>query len=426
MLARLASSWSSVTPIEWVDSGQTNLNPETNFIIEVIKSTAPLKNRAFVQISKPADGVPTLSITYHTAQELTAAINGLINPAYVQQLNTGSAIFPTTISPPAWAQFRKIDTLADLGIDDFRLNHAEKNLFLDFPAVWQPTDILQGQIALRIQSGLLQGSSITAWLDGGLAGSMKTADLASDPVNRQFNIFAKEISNTTNFSLKLENSVIANSQCLPNAHGSLWVDTAKSTVKLPHKLKNGVAALSMTLATKPTIAIDDQSGALNIAIILGQVAKNMLLTQAPMPLNLVRFSPNAPQAVNVRVNKEIYQQQILMHQNIIYAPAAANGFIVSYNNNRFDVITDSETGALTFMHLWGKIQHKIPNNVTKMLVSENGNIYVLQKLIVGNQKAPLVQQSSFFLLVVIISAIMIIVIFLWYWLRRNNEKTDTN
>ncbi|MFH3579657.1 hypothetical protein WAH98_22100, partial [Acinetobacter baumannii] len=79
---------------------QTNLNPEINFIIEVIKSTAPLKNGAFVQISKPADGVPTLSITYHTAQELTAAINGLINPAYVQQLNTGSAIFPTTISPP--------------------------------------------------------------------------------------------------------------------------------------------------------------------------------------------------------------------------------------------------------------------------------------------------------------------------------------
>lgn len=71
------------------------------------------------------------------------------------------------------------------------MNHAEKNLFLDFPAVWQPTDILQGQIALRIQSGLLQGSNITAWIDGGLAGSMKTADLASDPVNRQFNIFAK-------------------------------------------------------------------------------------------------------------------------------------------------------------------------------------------------------------------------------------------
>ncbi|MGR2824111.1 hypothetical protein FY048_01000 [Acinetobacter sp. 1124_18A] len=426
MLARLASSWSSITPIEWVDSGQTNLNDETNFIIEVIRSATPLKGGAFVQIAKPADGVATLSITYHTPQELTAAINGLINPSYVQQLDTASAIFPTTISNPTWAQFKKINTLADLGIEDFRLNHAEKNLFLDFPAVWQPTDILQGQIALRIQSGLLQGSNITAWLDGGLAGSMKTADLASDPVNRQFNIFAKAISNTTNFSLKLENSVIANSQCLPTAHGSLWIDTAKSTLKLPHKLKNGVAAISMTLATTPTIAIDDQSGALNIAIVLGQTAKKMLLTQGPMPLNLVRYSPSAPQAINVRVNKDIYQQQVLMHQDIIYAPAAVNGFIVSYNNNRFDVITDSQGGAQAFMHLWEKIQHKIPNNVTKMLVSENGNIYVLQKLIVGNQKAPLVQQSSFFLLVVIISAIMIIIIFLWYWLRRNNEKTDTN
>lgn len=426
MLARLASSWSSVTPIEWVDSGQTNLNPETNFIIEVIHSPTPLKGGAFVQIAKPVDGVATLSITYHTRQELTAAINGLINPSYVQQLNTGSAIFPTTISNPTWAQFKKIDTLADLGIEDFRLNHAEKNLFLDFPAVWQPTDILQGQIALRIQSGLLQGSNITAWIDGGLAGSMKTADLASDPVNRQFNIFAKAISNTTNFSLKLENSVIASSQCLPTAHGSLWIDTAKSTVKLPHKLKNGVAAISMTLATTPTIAIDDQSGALNIAIVLGKVAKKMLLTQAPLPLNLVRYAPSAPQSINVRVNKDIYKQQVLMHQDIIYAPAAVNGFIVSYDNNRFDVITDSEGGAQSFMHLWEKIQHKIPNNVTKMLVSENGNIYVLQKLIVGNQKAPLVQQSSFFLLVVIISAIMIIIIFLWYWLRRKNEKTDTN
>ncbi|MBD0103471.1 hypothetical protein HN307_20670, partial [Acinetobacter baumannii] len=51
-----------------------------------------------------------------------------------------------------------------------------------------------------------------------------------------------------------------------------------------------------------------------------------------------------------------------------------------------------ERAATPFLSLWGKIQHKIPNNVTKMLVSENGNIYVLQKLIVGNQKAPLVQQ----------------------------------
>lgn len=77
-----------------------------------------------------------------------------------------------------------------------------------------------------------------------------------------------------------------------------------------------------------------------------------------MPLNLVRYSPSAPQAINVRVNKDIYQQQVLMHQDIIYAPAAVNGFIVSYNNNRFDVITDSQGGAQAFMHLWEKYNIK--------------------------------------------------------------------
>ena len=105
MLARLASSWTSITPVEWVDSGQTNLNPETNFIIEVIRSAAPLKGGALVQIAKPVEGVPTLSITYHTQQDLTSA-NGLINSSYVQQLSTGNAVFPNTISNPTWAQFK--------------------------------------------------------------------------------------------------------------------------------------------------------------------------------------------------------------------------------------------------------------------------------------------------------------------------------
>jgi phosphopantothenate synthetase len=38
------------------------------------------------------------------------------------------------------------------------------------------------------------------------------------------------------------------------------------------EIANGVAAISMTLATTPTIAVDGQSGALNIAIVLGQTA----------------------------------------------------------------------------------------------------------------------------------------------------------
>lgn len=234
MLGRLMNAWGSVTPVQWYEQNPP-AGQAADFLIEISKSPTPLSQGTLVQISSE-NNVPTLQIKYDHPQKLVSAINGLLNPNYLQQLNTSATFLPDKLAAPTWAKIKQIKTLADLGISDFRLNQAEKNLFLNFPAVWQPTDILQGQIALRVQSGLLEGSNITTWIDGGLAGSLKTAELDSDPVNRQFNYFAKTISNSTSFHLKLENTVIVNSQCLPTAKGSLWIDTEKSTVKLPHKL----------------------------------------------------------------------------------------------------------------------------------------------------------------------------------------------
>ncbi len=420
MLGRLMSAWGSVTPIQWYEqNAPAEQNP--NFYIEIIKSATALPKGTLVQISSTND-IPTLQIQYDQPEKLVSAINGLLNPDYLQQLDTSATFLPNKLAAPEWAKIRQIHTLADLGISDFRLNQAEKNLFLNFPAVWQPTDILQGQIALRVQSGLLEGSNITTWIDGGLAGSLKTANLDSDPVNRQFNYFAKTISNNTTFNLKLENSVIVNSQCLPTAKGSLWIDTQKSTVKLPHKLKNGVASLSMSFATHPTIAIDGNAGSLEIAMTTSQVAKKMLMTNDPIPLNLVKLDPNKPELLNVQVNANIYRQQVLMHQNTLYPPATANGFLVSFHDQRFDIITDSIQGAQNFSKLWEKIQQNIPNNASKILVTESGQVFILQKILVGNQKAPLIKQSSFFILVVIISAIMVLAILLWYWRKRPNAK----
>ena len=420
MLGRLISAWNSATPIQWYQQNAP-ADQAANFFIEISKSATALPNGTLVQISAQNE-IPTLRIQYDQPEKLISAINGLLNTDYLQQLDTSATFLPHKLAAPTWAQLKEIKTLADLGINDFRLNQAEKNLFLAFPAVWQPTDILQGQIALRVQSGLLEGSNITTWIDSGLAGSLKTANLDSDPVNRQFNYFAKTISNSTTFDMKLENSVIVNAQCLPNAKGSIWIDTKKSTVKLPHKLKNGVAALSMNFATHPTIAIDNNSGSLEMAIAISQTAKRMLMTNSPIPLELVKVDTAKPEVLNIQVNPNIYRQQVLMHPDILYAPATARGFLVSFHDQRFDIVTDSVEGAQNFTKLWGKIQTSIPNNASKILIAENGQIFTLQKIIVGNQKAPLVQQSSFFILIMTISAIMILAILLWYWRKRLNDQ----
>ncbi len=59
------------------------------------------------------------------------------------------------------------------------------------------------------------------------------------------------------------------------------------------------------------------------------------------------------------VNKQIYQQQVLMHQNIIYAPAAANGFIVGLTITALMSLLTLK--RCTNLHAsMGTIQHKIP------------------------------------------------------------------
>ncbi|ESK57386.1 hypothetical protein F990_00303 [Acinetobacter tjernbergiae DSM 14971 = CIP 107465] len=148
----------------------------------------------------------------------------------------------------------------------------------------------------------------------------------------------------------------------------------------------------------------------------------MLMTNNPIPLNLVKVDTAKPEVLNIQVNPNIYRQQVLMHPDIIYAPAAARGFLINFHDQRFDIISDSIEGAQNFTKLWDKIQSNIPNNASKILVAENGQIFILQKIIVGNQKAPLVQQSSFFILIVAISAMMILAILLWFWRKRLNDQ----
>lgn len=426
MLARLATTVSSVTPVEWYERKlPIGALEQPSFVLKIEHSPTPLIGGAQAHIGVDNElNIPMLTIRYHQVAELKAAINGLTDPDYIRQIDASDATLPPSLSPPQWAVFKQFNNLADLGIDDFRLGQGTKSIFLNFPAVWDPTDILQGQLALRVQSGLLQGSNITTWIDEGLAGSMKLAELGSDPVNHQFNFFAKNISPLTRYNLKIESSIITNSQCLPTANGSIWIDTERSKLNLPHRLKNGVAALSMALATQPTVSIDHQDGSLGMAIISMQVARKMLLGNGPIPANIVNVDSKEPRPVNITVNKAKYDQQISAYKDLVYQPTASRGYIVKYHNNQYEIITDSTEGAQTFMRTWSKIQATIPNNITAMFVAENGNLYVLEKLIVGTPKTPLVKQSSFFILILVITSLMLLAIIIWWFRMRSKTKSE--
>ncbi len=420
-VARLLSSWEQSRQIQWV-SGQESANAPVDFKL-ILQQNSQLKIPT-LSLSVQ-NNAPALTIQYGTDKQLENAVNALLNSDYLTQLQAASAALPDNISSPRWAVNKRFNNLADLGVQDFRLSQSKQEFNLNFPAVWQPTDILQGQIALRSQSGLLEGSAITAWINDALAGSMKLADLESDPVDRQFNIFSAEIGAAPHFNLSIENTVLANSKCLPNVQGAVWVNAEKSKLSLPYKLKQGVISLSAVLSTHPVIAVNDHPSSSSMAATAMQTAKKMLLTEAPVPLNLTRFDPAHPQSINIRVNPDIYRQQVQMHLDTLYEPTAAHGFFAVYQNDRFNLITDDAVGAETFNRLWPKIQDQIPNNAAKIFVSAEGNVYVLKKIALQPKSEPIIEQSNTFVGIVVVSALIVLFVLLWLWRKRKNEnKTE--
>jgi hypothetical protein len=417
MLSRLLASWASQREVQWLYQEDGSDQADFTIIVEQdhtitnsVLSLALLNNR------------PTLTIKYKQPQHLEQAINALLNQDYLDQLDLPVAVITEAPSSPHWATLKKFDNLADFGIQDFRLGHEQKVLNLNFPAIWQPTDILEGQIALRVQSGLLEGSAITSWINGTLAGSMKLSELESDPVDRQFNIFSADILESSNFNLTLENTLIANSKCLPTAQGALWVNPQKSLIKLPYKPKQGVIAISAVLATQPIIAVDENIASSSMAVTLMQMTKTMLMHNAPVPLQLTRFDPANPKMVNIRVNPEIYQQQVAMHKNTLYVPAAANGTFIVYENDRFNLITDHQLGAENFNRIWSNIQNQIPANSAKIFISSEGKVYLLKVNNIKNTtQEPSIDQSN--IVTWLGSATLVLIILLGgakIWRRRKN------
>ena len=419
MISRLTTAWNFATPVQWKLTENTEVKPD--FIISIQRSTKTLPN-AQISLSQTTQ-TPTLNIEYETESQLLMAINALLNRQYLEQLNTPTASLNGPVARPTWASLRKFESLADLGVTDFKLDNSPKNLSLIFPAVWEATDILNGQLSFRSQSGLLQGSTLQVWLNDGLAGSTSLAKLDSSPVERQFDFISADYPYTTSFNMMVSNTQLNNNYCLPNAGNALWIDTKKSKLNLPHQMKKGVITLSSTFSNVPEIAINTPA-ATPIAISLAQVAKKMLLSDDPIGLNITPLTLNAPKTINIQLDAQNYQSELQKYSQILYLPTTENGSLITVKNGNFWIFSDNNLGAENFARFWPEIQQKIPNNTTALFISAQGQITVLNQNMVEKAKPPIIEQIFLQTIASILGVLIVLIISLLIW--RRNRKAHKN
>lgn len=420
MMARLVVGWDKSRPIHWLSPRQLQTTA-ADYKIQFQK--VDNLNVAKLELTKN-DELTTLLIQYTKPAQLESAVNTLLQAKFRQQLTNNTAEISSVVAAPLWATARTFSTLADHGIQDFRVDQNKYSFNLNYPAVWKPIDSLSGQISLRSQGDLLEGSAMTAWINGNLAGSMRLAGLDSETLNRQFDILGAKIEGNSNFNLSLENAVITNSQCLPNVNGAVWVNTEKSTLNLPYELKHGVISLSSSLAGQPTIAINDHPNTTHMAATAMQTAKQMLLTNEPVELKLVKFTPTQPEKINIRIDDKMYQQLVQHHTDLLYAPTAGGGFFVILQDESIHIVAADEVGSETFNQFWPNIQNQIQNNVSRLFVSSEGQVYILEEIALIEDQKISVQQSNSFIYIIIALLGVVSAFLVLLWRKRKNEKND--
>jgi len=424
-VAKLTSTWSANTGLHWAD-GPVEGDRRADFSIEV-RHDATLGQRANISLADAKDPAaksshPNLLIEYGDESALQNAINALINPDYLAQIHSDTLSVTSPVRTPAWGQPVDIKTLADLGVNDFRLDNASRSVPLNFPGAWQPTGPLQGNIALRAQNGLMQGSQLSIWLNDTLAGSVRLDQLTEDPNEHNINYLSAIIRSTTYYDMRFESTLISNGDCLPRAKGTLWVDTHHSGVNLPHRLKIGVAALSPALIPHPTIATDRNPGSLGMAITLLQLTSKMLLGGQPLPA-LIQ-SQGQPTAY-IQINAAAYNKIVQAHADKIYDQYANGGTIIVAGKDHFDVVTQNNDGATNFMYRWPHVQSQIPDGALAVLISQDGEVVVLDQYISTAPAVPKVHESSALILIIPVTLGMLALALWWYMrTRRNDSRKD--
>jgi hypothetical protein len=420
-IARLASRWSAAAGIRWLNADVTN-DKETDFGME-IRHAPQLASGAQIGLSQVSSH-PILTIVYKDDAALDSAVNALLTPGYLDQLHSGQVTVPGNLPAPQWGTAKTFLNLADLGIEDFRLESGNRALSLSFPPVWKPTDLLQGSLALRTQDGLLKGSILTVWLDNAMAGSMSLDQWDSAQGTRALNYLGPNAPDSTYIGLRLESNLMANGDCQPQSRGSLWVDAHKSLVNLPHRFKTGVAAISVALINRPELSVDGSPGSMGAALALVQTATRMLFKNDPIAVKLSLQNKPGNATVHIQTNPAIYQQQVVQHQDRLFEPFAEDGTIVLAQNGQYQVIAANTAGAENFMRYWAQAQELIADGVTEALIARDGTFVALETEIPGTNDIPQVRESTITRWVGLIFIGMLAGI-IW-WIRRTVRKSAAN
>lgn len=429
--ARIASDWHATAGIRWTGATALGSTP-ADFVLELVHNPtldvparielvpAHVTDSSNSDPSHPLDAevrVPArLRISFRDQAGAFAAANALLNQQYLSQLDATSIDLKHAVAAPEWGAEKTYKTLADYGVSDFRLGaQPDASLFLPVPSAWEPTDPTSGTLTYRVQTGLLQGSSLRLWIEQALVGSAKLSEWDKKLLDGNL-VFHTQTAFTGQRLLPIyvDSHMLVTDACLPGYNGALWIDADTSQVDIPHRYKVGVGALQTALIARPAIQIDGQPGSFTAALALAS-SMHDLVGNHPLPFRIYA-SGNATTKTPVRISVDAasYGEQAAGYADRLAPSMLENGTMLEQTESDFSVLASNTRNLLDFADNWDSSRFKIKDNVSKAFLSPDGNVSAPERGPVAAALA--VSSSDHYKLLVYIGIVLLLLIMLGAWL----------
>ncbi len=393
--ARLASGLNAATPMNVMHAAATE-EGDADFMLDILHDPN-LAAQASVDFLPPSGEVddlgasrnpnnppaqtwadpPTLRIFYRTQEGLDAAVNALLNGAYRGQMDTMTADFDGSVAPPQWGGIVDFPTLASLGIGDIEIEGTgSRSVVLAYPPAWEPIGVPEGQIIVRSQDGLMQGSQMQVWVEDSLAGSTRLDRLVAGDIQRAIPFQASRVPPDSVIGVRFEAALVTTTDCRPGVKGKVWVDAERSFINLPHRLKDGLGSMSAALVGRPVIAIGQTSPGVVSAVLALSANLGAFTGGLPVPIEVVDGDSSA--TITIDVDLEDFRKELLSQDEALYLPELADGVLLMQDGGGYRILAARGESLHLLSRHWARIELSLTSGTVTALLTPSGELIQLE------------------------------------------------
>jgi len=424
--ARLASGLDGAAAINVMHAAAT-AEGDADFMISILRDTN-LVPQASVDFLPPSGVVanisagrnpdnppsqswadpPNLRIFYRTQEGLDSVVNALLNGAYRRQMETITAEFDGAVAPPVWGGIIDFPTLASMGVADLEIEGTgSRSIVLSYPPAWEPIGVPQGQIIVRSQDGLMQGSQMQVWVEDALAGSTRLDRLAAGDIQRAIPFQASRVPVDAVIGLRLEAALVTTMDCRPGVKGKVWVDAELSFVNLPHRLKDGLGSLSAALVAKPLISVEQPTPGVVSAVLALSANLGAFTGGLPVPIEVVESDSSA--TVSIEVDLKAFRDELLSQNEALFLPELADGVLLLQDSGGYRIVAAYDTALHLMARHWARIEPSLVTGTVTALLTPSGELIELEVRPVAQELA-IFDRSDPIPWIIVAAAVLIAVI----------------